>query len=351
MEEAFGGKVRAAGYADGVTIAYLDCPPSTGDTPQSGAAPTIVLLHGFPHFHYTWHRQIPVLQEAGWRVLAPDMRGFGASSAPVGAQYYTPQPITGDIEAVLDDAGIGSEERVVLCGFDFGAGAAYDFCQLKPERVGAVVGFENPFVAAFGDHPPSQAFAAMAEKHFFHMHYFQEPGRAEASMDANARTFLERVFWALSADFHYLDVWKHPAGTDYLDALPEAPSLPWTWLSSEEMDRYEREFARTGFTGPLQWYRAIDAQWAERKAFERTTNPVPFYFVYSEHDPDLEGFHGREPLKKLDRYHDDVRAVRAVGRAGHLMHLEATDDVNRELLWCLRDVSEAGLLRAGVTDR
>ena len=68
----------------------------------------------------------------------------------------------------------------------------------------------------------------MAEKHFFHMHYFQEPGRAEASMDAHVRTFLERVFWALSADFHYLDTWKNPPGTEYIDALPEAPPLPWS---------------------------------------------------------------------------------------------------------------------------
>lgn len=344
MEEAFGGKVRAAGSADGVTIAYLDCPPDAATRPSQEPAPTVVLLHGFPHFHYTWHRQIPVLQEAGWRVLAPDMRGFGASSAPVGAQHYAPEPITGDIVAVLDDAGIGADEKVVLCGFDFGAAAAYDFCHLLPERVGAVIGFENPFVAALGDRPPSETFAEMADKHFFHMDYFQHPGRAEASMDAHVRTFLERVFWALSADYHYLDVWMHPPGTAYIDALPEAPPLPWPWLSVAEMDRYEREFARTGFTGPLQWYRAIDAQWAARKAFERATNPVPFYFLYSEHDPDLEGFHGREPLKKLDRFHDVVRAVRTVGRAGHLMHLEATADLNRELLWCLGDIRDAELL-------
>lgn len=346
MDSLFGGRVRAALSPGGVTIAYLDCPPASavGAGSNDKPAPTIVLLHGFPHFHYTWHRQIPVLQEAGWRVLAPDMRGFGASSAPVGEEHYTPEPISGDIAAVLDHAGIEREDKVVLCGFDFGAGAACDFCTLMPERAGAVIGFENPFVAAVGDTPPSEAFAEMAKKHFFHMHYFQEPGRAEASLNADPRTFLERVFWALSADFHYLDVWKNPAGTEYIDALPQAPELPWPWLTAEEMDRYEHEFARTGFTGPLQWYRAIDAQWAARKAFERAKNPVPFYFVYSEHDPDLEGFHGRDPLGRLDRFHDVVSAVRSVGRAGHLMHLEATDDLNRELLWCLRDIENAGLV-------
>jgi len=350
----FGGEVRRVRSGDGTAIAYLDCPASAGRAGSAGgaasgdatsaAAPVVVLLHGFPHFHYTWHRQIPVLQAAGWRVLVPDMRGFGASDAPVGAEYYTPERVTADVQALRDDAGIASGNKVVLCGFDFGAGAAYDMGHLRPGAIGAIIGFENPFVAAFGDTPPSQGFAAMAEKHFFHMHYFQEPGKAEASMDANVRTFLERVFWALSADFHYLDTWKNPPGAAYIDALPEAPPLPWSWLSVEEMDRYEKEFSRTGFSGPLQWYRAIDAQWFARKAFDRPKNPVPFYFVYSEHDPDLEGFHGRDPLGRLDRYHEDVRAVRSVGRAGHLMHLEATDDLDRELLWCLEAIREVGLV-------
>src|SRR5690606_41202299 len=70
------------------------------------------------------------------------------------------------------------------------------------------------------------------------------------------------------------------------------------WLTVEEMDTYEAEYARTGFAGPLQWYRAMDVSWHARKEFERQTNPVPFYFLYSEHDPDLEGFHGRDPLDR-----------------------------------------------------
>ena len=300
---------------------------------------TVVLLHGFPHFWFAWHRMIPVLVEAGWRVIAPDLRGMGGSDAPADVAAYAPREVVDDVIAVVDDADGAGAEPVVLVGFDFGAGVAYDTCHLEPERVRAVIGMENPFMGTAGSVPPLEGSAMIAEKHFLHLNYFAEPGVAEADLAGREREFLTRVFWALSADYHYLDVWQHPPGSTYLEALPEAPPLPWPWFSLEEMDTYEAEYARTGFAGPLQWYRAMDVSWHARKGFERQTNPVPYYFLYSEHDPDLEGFHGREPLTKLGRYHDDVRMVRGItAPAGHLMHLEATDETHREILACLDDI-------------
>lgn len=322
---------------DGVRLHYVIAEPDADAAARDAERPgTVVLVHGFPHFWFTWHRLIPVLVDAGWRVIAPDLRGMGGSGAPTDVEAYAPGEVVDDLIAVLDDAEV--DDKVVLVGFDFGAGAVYDACHLVPERVRAVIGMENPFMGTAGSVSPLEGAAMMAEKHFLHLHYFAQPGVAEADLVGHERDFLARVFWALSADYHYLDVWQHPPGTTYLDALPEAPELPWRWLTAEELDRYEAEYVRTGFAGPLQWYRAMDVAWYARKEFERQTNPVPYYFVYSEHDPDLEGFHGREPLKKLDRYHDDVRQVRSVPRAGHLMHLEATEDTHREILACLADI-------------
>lgn len=340
---------------DGVRIHYVAAEPSSeiGTDPGSDtSAPrepvgTVVLLHGFPHFWFTWHRMIPVLTAAGWRVIAPDLRGMGGSDAPADVTAYAPREVVDDVIAVVDDAFAHSgrdgadAEPVVLVGFDFGAGVAYDTCHLEPERVRAVIGMENPFMGTAGSVSPLEGSAMMGEKHFIHLNYFAEPGVAEADLAGREREFLTKVFWALSAEYHYLDVWQHPPGSTYLEALPETPALPWPWLSVEEMDTYEAEYARTGFAGPLQWYRAMDVSWNARKEFERQTNPVPYYFLYSEHDPDLEGFHGRDPLSKLGRYHDDVRMVRSItSPAGHLMHLEATEDTHREILACLADIAE-----------
>lgn len=329
---------------DGVRLHYVLAEP---DAASPGTPGTIVLVHGFPHFWFTWHRMIPVLVDAGWRVIAPDLRGMGGSDAPADVEAYAPREVVDDLLAVIDDAlpqtradaDAAGPEKVVLVGFDFGAGVVYDTCHLAPERVRAVIGMENPFMGTAGSISPLEGSAMIAEKHFLHLHYFAQPGVAEADIAGHERDFLTRVFWALSADYHYLDVWQHPPGTTYMDALPEAPELPWKWLTVDEMDVYDAEYSRTGLAGPLQWYRAMDVSWRDRKEFQRQTNPVPYYFIYSEHDPDLEGFHGREPLKKLGRYHDDVRQVRSVPRAGHLMHLEATADTHRELLECLADIT------------
>ena len=330
----------------GVRLHYVTAGPegvAEPDGDSAGPRGTVVLLHGFPHFWFTWHRMIPVLAAAGWRVIAPDLRGMGGSDAPADVAAYAPREVVDDVLAVLDDAGPlpgrPDDDPVVLVGFDFGAGVAYDVCHLEPGRVRAVIGMENPFMGTAGSVPPLEGSAMMAEKHFLHLHYFAQPGVAEADLAGREREFLTRVFWALSAEYHYLDVWGHPPGSTYLDALPEAPELPWSWLSVGEMDTYEATYAATGFAGPLQWYRAMDVSWHARKAFERQTNPVPYYFLYSEHDPDLEGFHGRDPLSKLGRYHDDVRMVRAItSPAGHLMHMEATEDTHEALLACLADV-------------
>ncbi|MDX2356936.1 alpha/beta hydrolase [Dietzia sp. PP-33] len=325
---------------DGVRLHYVVSRSGAvpDPTPPDDGPGAVVLLHGFPHFWFTWHRMIPELAAAGWRVIAPDLRGMGRSDAPTDVQAYTPREVVDDVLAVCDAEGAG---RVVLVGFDFGAGVAYDTCHLEPERVRAVIGMENPFMGTAGSIPPLEGSAMIAEKHFLHMDYFARPGVAEADLAGREREFLTRVFWALSAEYHYLDVWEHPPGSTYLQALPQAPPLPWRWFSVGEMDIYETEYARTGFAGPLQWYRAMDVSWSARKEFERQTNPVPYYFLYSEHDPDLEGFHGRDPLSKLGRHHDDVRMVRAISSpAGHLMHLEATQDTHREILVCLADIAQ-----------
>lgn len=320
---------------DGVRLHYVVADAAAD--PDGTGPGTVVLLHGFPHFWFTWHRMIPTLTSAGWRVIAPDLRGMGASDAPIDVNAYAPREVVDDVVAVCEAEGA---DRVVLVGFDFGAGVAYDTCHLQPDRVRAVIGMENPFMSTAGSVPPLEGSAMIAREHFLHLHYFAQPGVAEADLVGREREFLTRVFWALSADYHYLDVWQHPPGSTYLDALPEAPPLPWPWLSVEEMDTYETEYTRTGFAGPLQWYRAMDVSWRARKGFARQTNPVPYYFLYSEHDPDLEGFHGRAPLTKLDRYHDDVRMVRAItAPAGHLMHLEATEDTHRGILACLDDIA------------
>jgi pimeloyl-ACP methyl ester carboxylesterase len=293
---------------------------------EQGQGPLVILAHGFPHTWFSWHRQIPVIAAAGFRVVAPDLRGMGQTSAPTSHHLYDVPHTVGDLVGLLDHL---DEEKAIFIGLDFGLFAIYDMAYAHPERMTAIIGLENPAWPHNPDLSPLSEAAQYGAKHFYHIHYFVPPGLADPVLNSRPREFLTKVFYALSGDFHYIDVWKHPPGTHYIDALPTPPPLPWPWLSDLEMEFFVSDYSRSGFTGGLNWYRAMDLRWAQRQQFYGLPNPVPFYFIGSENDTDLEAFHGQDPIGKIKQQYKDVRGIEMVPRAGHMLHLERSAEVNR----------------------
>ena len=296
---------------------------------EQGTGPLVILCHGFPHLWFSWRHQIPVIAAAGWRVVAPDMRGMGQTDAPASPEAYDVDHTVGDLIGLLDHLG---ERQAVFIGLDFGIFAIYDLAFRAPQRVAAIIGMENPAVPHNPDLSPLREAAGWAKNHFVHIHYFEPPGPADAALNAHPREFLSKVFYALSGDYHYLDVWKHPPGTSYLDALPEPPPLPWHWMSELEMEFFVAEYARTGFTGGLNWYRAMDLRWAQRRKYEGVKNPAPFFFIGSERDCDLEVWHGDDPIAQIPRQYSDVRGIAMLPKAGHMMQMERPREVNEWIL-------------------
>ena len=115
---------RIAG--DGVTLAVLD----------EGEGQPVVLLHGFPDSSYLWRRQVPALVDAGMRVIAPDLRGFGESDKPAAVEDYALTRSVADVVAVLDALEV---ERAHVVGHDWGAGVAWVLAAVVPERVERLV--------------------------------------------------------------------------------------------------------------------------------------------------------------------------------------------------------------------
>ena len=105
----------------------------------------MVLAHGFPELAYSWRHQIPVLADAGYRVLAPDQRGYGGSDRPDDIADYDIHHLTDDLLGLLDDIGA---ERAVFVGHDWGSMIVWNMALLHPERVAGVVGMSVPFVPA-----------------------------------------------------------------------------------------------------------------------------------------------------------------------------------------------------------
>jgi pimeloyl-ACP methyl ester carboxylesterase len=296
---------------------------------EEGDGPLVILCHGFPHLWFSWRHQIPVIAAAGWRVVVPDMRGMGQTEAPPDPAAYDCDHTVGDLIGLMDH--LGAAEAVFI-GLDFGVFATYDLAFRHPERVTALIGLENPVAPHNPALKPLEEARAMARNHFLHITYFEPFGPADADLNAHPREFLTKVFYALSGDYHYLDVWKHPPGTTYLEALPEPPPLPWSWLGEIELEFYVSEYSRSGFTGGLNWYRAMDLRWAQRRQFEGMKNPAPFFFIGSERDVDLEGFHGIDPLGQLKSQYSDLRAVEMIREAGHMVQMERAEEVNALIL-------------------
>lgn len=229
---------------------------------EQGHGPVVLLLHGFPHTWFSWRHQIGHLAEAGYHVVAPDLRGMGQTSAPEPVEEYRVDRITGDLCALLDHLGVAT---AVCSGLDFGMYAAYDLALDHPERV--------------------------------------------------------RGHHALSGEVDFTEMWRLPPGTSYRAALPEPPALPWPWLTEWELETYVNDYARSGFGGGIRWYLALDLNWRYRRdrAARRTT--VPFYFLGSDRDVDLAHWHGANPVEMLSAYHGDVRGVRIVPGAGHMISM------------------------------
>jgi pimeloyl-ACP methyl ester carboxylesterase len=121
---------------DGVGIEYQ----------VSGDGQPVILLHGFPDSGRLWRHQVPVLVEAGFKVIVPDMRGYGRSDKPAAVDAYTIDKLAGDVVAVLDAAGV---ERAHVVGHDWGAGVAWATALMAAERVEHLVAMSVGHPATF----------------------------------------------------------------------------------------------------------------------------------------------------------------------------------------------------------
>jgi pimeloyl-ACP methyl ester carboxylesterase len=261
--------------------------------------PVVVLAHGFPDLAYSWRHQIPALAAAGYRVLAPDQRGYGGSSCPAAVEAYDIQALTGDLVGLMDWAG---RKKAVVIGHDWGAMVAWYTALLHPDRVSAVAGLSVPPVPRPRSRPTQRWREKFGDD--FYMLRFQERGPADAAMAADTRATMRGLL----------------AG-DPSAALPE-------WLTESELDTYVGEFSRTGFTGGLNWYRNYDRNWESTPELDTARITVPALFVGGSADSVL-GF--MRPERAAEVAVGPYREVLLDG-AGHWVHQERADAVNRILL-------------------
>jgi len=152
-----------------------------------------VLLHGFPDSSYLWRKQIPVLVEAGYRVIAPDLRGFGQSDKPQEVEAYRMRLLVGDVDAILESLGVESAHVV---GHDWGAGLAWATAAFLPGRVRTLT------VLAVG-HPRAFQKALLTSSQglrSWYMAFFQIRGFSEMVISRDGFSLFRRGFRSPDVD-------------------------------------------------------------------------------------------------------------------------------------------------------
>ena len=296
---------------------------------ECGEGPLVVLAHGFPELAYSWRHQVPALAAAGYHVIAPDQRGYGASSRPEAVTDYDIAHLTGDLVGLIDDAG---EERAVIVGHDWGAMVVWAMALLHPERVAGVAGLSVPFVHR-GPQPPTQMMRAVLGDNFFYMLYFQEPGVADADLGRDPATTMRRMLAGLrvtedaSASAEATARMFAPGDAGFVERMPEPDGLP-DWLSDDELATYVEAFTRTGFTGPINWYRNLDRNWELTEPVADRKVEAPSLFLAGAQDPVLL----MSPPDAASPWLADHRGTVLVEGAGHWVQQETPEPVNAALL-------------------
>jgi len=297
-----------------------------------GEGPLVILLHGFPQCWYLWRHQIDPLVEAGFQVVAPDQRGYGGSDRPAEIEAYNIIDLTNDVVGLADALG---HERFIVVGHDWGAPVAWHTALLHPRRVRAVVGLSVPYTRwRAGTMTRQENFG----DNFWYTVYFQQPGVAEAELEADIRKSLRTIYFMVSGDVtaEMLPARK-PATAKLLDGMTDPDRFP-SWLTEEDLDYYVAQYQQSGFRGPLNWYRNIDRNIEITPQLETAKIEHPSFFIAGKKDPVLS-FGGGGWLSQMDNWVTDLRGKVFIEGAGHWVQMERPAEVNEALLGFLKSVS------------
>jgi pimeloyl-ACP methyl ester carboxylesterase len=291
-----------------------------------GEGPLVMLLHGFPESGRSWHAQVQALAEAGYRAVAPDLRGYGGSSKPPRVEDYALMRSVGDVVGIADALGA---DRFTVVGHDWGGGLAWHAALAVPERVAAVFVLGIPFTPR-SPTPPDPTFAAIPRETFFYIRYFQEIGRAERELDRDLKYSLKTLYWAASGDAP-LGQWQVPKQGDagILDGQ-SPPTGDLAWLSDADLAACVATFEHAGFGPPLNWFRNLLRNWQETERFAGESVRQPTGFVVGEKDVSLLLL--RDAIETMPAKVPDLRVNLILPGVGHWTQQEAATKVNATLL-------------------
>lgn len=305
---------------------------------EQGDGPVVLFCHGFPETSHAWRHQIPALADAGFRAVAPDMRGYGQTEAPCAIDEYTVFHMVGDMVALLDAL---DAPTAIIVGNDWGATIAWQAAQMRPDRFRGVAAISVPMMGQ-PPVPPTRIFPQTDEAQLYTL-YFQEPGVAEAELEWDIRQTLRKILFSASGDAGARqagDQTPNPFGMvsrrqGLLSPLPD--NVP-DWLDATDLDIYTTAFLASGFRGGLNYYRNLDRNWQLQAALAGTKVEIPALFMIGERDTGLAIPGMREILSAMPELVPHLTRQIVVPGSGHWLAQERPDIVNDALIKFVQSV-------------
>ncbi|KAL0412984.1 UNVERIFIED_CONTAM: Epoxide hydrolase A [Sesamum radiatum] len=288
---------------------------------EKGEGPVVLFLHGFPELWCTWRHQIAAFAALGYRAVAPDLRGYGDTDAPAEVSSYSCLHVVGDLVALIESLGGG--DQVFLVAHDWGAMIGWYLCLFRPDLVKAYVSLTVPFRPRHPKVKPVEGMRAFFGEDYY-MCRFQEPGKIESEIARyGAEAVIKKILTDRTPGPPCL-----PKETPFGSNIDDIKLPP--WFTADDLKYYAQKYEKRGFTGGLNYYRALDLNWELTAAWTGAKVRVPVKFVVGDVDmvyttPGVKEYVHRGGFK------NDVPLLEecvVMDNVGHFLNQEKPDEVN-----------------------
>lgn len=292
---------------------------------DAGAGPAVVLCHGFPELARSWRHQFGAIVDAGFRVIAPDQRGYGGSDVPKAVEDYDIVHLTNDLVGLLDALEI---ERAVFAGHDWGGIVTWAMPVLHPERCLGAIGVNTPYTTF----PPTEMMrAAFPDPDSFYVLWFQQRDVPERFIEPRTRQVFEMGMRRGQKPAANAGTGGSPRSNPFLDLEtlePQGEAL----LDAAELDTYTSAFERTGFFGPISWYRNVDRNQEIAPQLGQKELDLPALQVTAAWDTAIP-----PTTAELTKAKCSDLEVHAIDECGHWTQQEKPEELTRIMVdWLVR---------------
>ena len=296
---------------------------------EKNSCPPVILCHGFPEIAFSWRHQLDALSEAGFRAIAPDMRGYGKTAKPLSDKgtkddvpLYDVKHLVDDMIALLDKLGI---EKAIFCGHDWGGFIVWSIPLYYPERVAGVIGVNTPFTARSKQEPIETMRHLFGDENY--VVRFQEYGVVdkifEEDIPRSMRFWYRKGMKRAEYDAQPAERRSH----SFVKAFQQGGDLGGQPLfSDDELKVYEEAFTATGYTPGINWYRNMTRNWEASKDVKQLV-PHPALMISAADDVVLRP----EMTEGMEEFVPDLEK-HIIADCGHWTQQEKPDELNKLII-------------------